>query len=293
MKIQTIGIVSPGDMGHAIGAALGRTGLRAVAALDERSARTRRLAAAAGIEDVGTLERLVEQAELILCVLVPSAALDVAGQVAEVMRGRGRGRLYADCNAIAPAKAQAIAALIHAAGGEFIDASIIGGPPRPGGRTRLYASGPSAEALTPLAGFGLEVCPIGAAIGRASGLKMCYAALTKGLTAIGTELLLAAQRLELQEVLWQELSGSQKSFADGFARSIPAMTTKAHRWVGEMEEIAATFDSVGLTPQIFAGVAELYAAVATTELGKETPEERDRGRDLWETIAGLSRDMAE
>src|SRR4051794_7866676 len=285
MTIQTVGILSPGDMGHAIGATLQRNGLRAVAALDDRSPRTRQLAAAAGIEDVGTLERLVEEAELILCELVPAAALEVAGQVASVLRRRGTGLLYADCNAIAPAKAHAMAGLIHAAGGEFIDASIIGGPPRPGGRTRLYVSGPGADILTRLAGSGLEVCPIGAEIGRASGLKMCYAALTKGLTAIGTELLLAAHRLDLYEPLWQELAGSQNSFAEGFTRSIPSMTSKAHRWVGEMEEIAATFGAVGLTPQIFAGVAELYASVAATEMGKEAPEEADRSRSLWETLA--------
>ena len=86
------------------------------------------------------------------------------------------------------------------------------------------------------------------------------------------------------------VEASQKSLAEGFARSVPSMTSKAHRWVGEMEEIAATFGALGLTPRIFEGVAELYQSVAETELGKETPEETDRTRGLWETIAALSRD---
>jgi 3-hydroxyisobutyrate dehydrogenase-like beta-hydroxyacid dehydrogenase len=293
MKIETVGILSPGDMGHAIGATLIRSGLRSIAALDHRSARTRQLAASAGIEDVGSLNRLVDQADLILCVLVPSSALEAAGQAAEAMRSRGKGLLYADCNAIAPAKAQAIAEVIRSAGGEFIDAGIIGGPPRPQSRTRIYASGPTAGQLEPLSGNGLEIRVVGDAVGQASGLKMCYAALTKGLTAIGTELLLAAHRMDLQDVLWQEFSGGQKSLAEGFARSVPAMTSKAHRWVGEMEEIAATFGALGLTPLIFEGAAALYQAVAKTELGKETPEEADRSRGLWETIAALSRDVGD
>jgi 3-hydroxyisobutyrate dehydrogenase-like beta-hydroxyacid dehydrogenase len=293
MTIETVGILSPGDMGHAIGATLARTGLRCLAALDERSERTRRLSASAGIEDVGSLENLVEHVDLILCVLVPSAARDAAGRVADAMRARGKGLVYADCNAIAPATTQAIGAVIAAAGGEFIDAGIIGGPPRPQSRTRLYASGPTAGRLEPLTGSGLEIRVIGDRIGQASGLKMCYAALTKGLTAIGTELLLAAHRLDLQEALWQEFSGSQKALAEGFARSIPSMTSKAHRWVGEMEEIAATFGALGLTPRIFEGAAALYQAVAETDLGKAPPEQADRSRDLWETIAALSRDAGE
>lgn len=291
MKFETIGILSPGDMGHAIGATLARSGFRCLAALDERSPRTRQLSAAAGIANVGSLEQLVEAADLILCVLVPAAAHEVAIRVADVMQARGKGVPYADCNAIAPAKAQAIGAVIRAAGGEFIDAGIIGGPPRPQSRTKLYTSGPMAGALEGLSGNGLEVRVIGDQIGQASGLKMCYAALTKGLTAIATELLLAAHRLDLQEALWQEFSGSQKALAEGFARSVPSMTSKAHRWVGEMEEIATTFGAVGLTPRIYEGAAELYLAVAETELGKETPEQTDRSRGLWETIAALARDM--
>ena len=129
---------------------------------------------------------------------------------------------------------------------------------------------------------------IGDEIGQASGLKMCYAALTKGLIAIGTELLIAAHRLSLEKALWDELSISQKELVDWLTRSIPTMPPKAHRWVGEMEEIAATFGAVDLTELTFEGAAEVYRLVQETDLGKETPEERDRNRQLAEIIAKLS-----
>jgi 3-hydroxyisobutyrate dehydrogenase-like beta-hydroxyacid dehydrogenase len=290
MKINTVGLLSPGDMGQAIGARLLERGLRVVTALQGRSDRTRRLAAEAGIADLGSLERLVAESDLLLSVLVPAAAEEVAGQAAAAARSVDKDLLYADLNAIAPQKARAMDATLRAAGGRFIDASIIGGPPRGAGGPRIYASGPEAEHLVALRDFGLDIRVIGDEVGQASGLKMCYAALTKGFTAIGTELLVAARRMNLEVPLAAELSQSQRGQYDALARSIVGMTSKAHRWVGEMEEIAATFAAVGLTPRIFEGVAELYQFVAETPLGRETPEDRDRSRDLKAVVEALAKE---
>jgi 3-hydroxyisobutyrate dehydrogenase-like beta-hydroxyacid dehydrogenase len=291
IQIETVGLLSPGDMGHAIGAVLIRQGLRVVTALEGRSERTRRLAAAAGIADVGGVKDLVGASDLLLSVLVPAAAEEVAGQVAAAASARDEDVLFADCNAIAPQKARAMDERLRAAGGRFIDAAIIGGPPRgPGGGTRIYASGPHAPALAALRDYGLDIRVIDDVVGHASALKMCYAALTKGLTAIGTELLVAAQRLGVDAVLAEEMSGSQKAMLDRLAGSIVSMPSKAHRWIGEMEEIAATFGAVGLTPRIYEGAADMYRFVAETPLGRETPEERDRGRSLAEVIAALAAD---
>jgi len=285
-RFETVGILSPGDMGHAIGGVLIRQGVRVVAALEGRSERTRRLAAVAGIEDVGSVGRLVAASDLLLSVLAPAAAEDVAGQVAEATRAAGKDLLFADLNAIAPQKARAMDVRLRAAGGRFIDASIIGGPPRGRSGPRIYASGPEAAALVALKDCGLDVRVIGDEVGRASGLKMCYAALTKGLTAIGTELLVAATRMDLADVLMAELSASQTTLLEGLSRSVPSMPSKAHRWIGEMEEIAATFGAVGLTPRIYEGVAELYRFVAETSLGQEAPE----GRELGDVIRALAAD---
>jgi len=292
MQIQTVGILSPGDMGQAIASVLNQNGLKTIAALDDRSERTRQLAAAANIQDVGSLTQLVIESDVVLSVLVPAAAAEVAKEVAEVISNLAKQILYVDCNAIAPQKVKRIAQLIESSGATFVDASIIGPPPRVPGRTRIYASGKQTDEFQQLRNYGLDIRVIGDEIGQASGLKMSYAALTKGLTAIGAELLIAAHRLGLDEQLWEEVSSSQPELAAILTRSIPSMTPKAHRWIGEMEEIAESFKEIGLTERIFYGAADVYRLVKDTSLGKETPEECERNRPLSEIITILSDETA-
>ncbi len=292
MQIQTVGILSPGDMGQAIASVLNQNGLKTIAALDDRSERTRQLAAAANIQDVGSLTQLVIESDLVLSVLVPAAAAEVAEQVAEVISNVGKQILYVDGNAIAPQKVKRIAQLIESSGATFVDASIIGPPPRVPWPHRIYASGKQAVEFQQLRNYGLDIRVIGDEIGQASGLKMSYAALTKGLTAIGAELLIAAHRLGLDEQLWEEVSSSQPELAAILTRSIPSMTPKAHRWIGEMEEIAETFQELGLTERIFYGAADVYRLVKDTSLGKETPEECKRNRSLRDIITTLSNEAA-
>ncbi|OUL36164.1 NAD(P)-dependent oxidoreductase [Nostoc sp. 106C] len=290
MQIQTVGILSPGDMGQAIASVLNQHGLKTIAALDDRSDRTRQLAAAAYIQDVGSLKQLVIESDVVLSVLVPAAATEAAEQVAEAIDSVGKSILYVDANAISPHKVRSIAQIIESKGGDFVDASIIGPPPRVPNRTRIYASGKKAVELQQLRNYGLDIRVIGEEIGQASGLKMCYAALTKGLTAIGTELLIAAHRLGLDQQLWDEVSTSQPELAKILTRSLPSMTPKAHRWIGEMEEIADTFAALELTDRIFQGAADVYRLVQQTSLGKETPEESKRDRPLPDIITTLSQE---
>jgi 3-hydroxyisobutyrate dehydrogenase-like beta-hydroxyacid dehydrogenase len=150
----------------------------------------------------------------------------------------------------------------------------------------LYASGPTAERLAILNEYGLEVQAMGPHVGQASGLKMCYASVTKGLTALASEALTAGQALGLADVLINELQDSQGELFQWFERQIPRMPPKAYRWVGEMEEIARTFADLGLPPQMLEGAAALYRLVEQTELGTETPEERHLGQTL-EEVTGI------
>lgn len=292
MTITTVGILSPGDMGHSIGAVLQKNGVQVLTCLEGRSQRTRDLAAEAGIEDAGSIAELVEQCDILLSVLVPARATEVAEQVAEAIRSTGVDLVYADCNAIAPQTVRAIAQTIEDAGGTFADGGIIGPPPRRPGN-RIYTSGPGASTLAELNDFGLDVRVLDGAIGQASGLKMCYAALTKGLQALGAELLVAARLMDLEDVLAEEQHGSVAVVREWIENAIPTMPPKAYRWVGEMEEIAATFEHLGLTPLIFQGAADIYRFVETTEIGKETPENRDRSRDGMGVIAALADELQE
>ena len=292
MKAQpTIGIVSPGDMGHALGAVLVQHGLRVLTNLQGRSPRTVALARQAGIIDVGDDHALVRETDMLLSVLVPAQAHAFAERIAAAMRATGSTPLFADCNAISPRTALSIARLLREVEAEVVDVGIIGAPPRVGaGRaeTLLYASGSGAKRLAVLGEYGLDVRIIGPQVGQASGLKMCYASLTKGLTALATQALTAGEALGLSENLTGELRESQDELFGWFERQVPRMPPKAYRWVGEMEEIARTFADLGLPPQMLEGAAAFYRLVERTELGAETPEERHRGQSLAEVTAILA-----
>jgi len=280
-------------MGHAVGAVLRAGGLRVLTCLGGRSARTAALAARAGIEVVADDPALVRQSDVVLSIVPPSQARAVAQRVAVAAREEATGFLFADCNAIAPRTAAEIGDVLTATGVRFVDGGIIGPPPHAGRTgTRLYLSGPEAEALAPLARPGLEVSVVGPAIGQASGLKMCYAALTKGLTALATELLIAAKAMGLSERLRDEFQLSQARLYAWLEQQLPTMPPKAARWVGEMEEIAGTFDHLGLTPRMLEGAAEVYRMVGRTPLGTEVPESRQRGETLEDAIGILAAALA-
>jgi 3-hydroxyisobutyrate dehydrogenase-like beta-hydroxyacid dehydrogenase len=290
----TIAIMSPGDMGHAVGAVLRQAGLRVITQLDGRSECTRALAARAGIEEVSDDDALVRAADILLSILVPAEAVALAERIARAVRGTGATPLYVDCNAIAPQTTRQVAEIVEGAGAGFVDAGIIGPPPQSGASsTRFYASGRDAAAFAALQDFGLEVRAVGAEPGQASAVKMCYAALTKGTTALMTELSIAAERLGVSDALRAEFAESQPAMLERMQRAVPAMVPKAHRWVGEMAEIARTFQTCGLTPHTFEGAAELYALVAETDLGRTSPEDwRRQPASFDELVSRLAAEAA-
>lgn len=284
MSIQTVAILSPGDMGHVVGKVLRDHGMRVVTCLQGRSARTRMLSEQAGITELPTYHDVVCKADLVMSILVPEEALNTATMLAQVLREAQATTLFADCNAVSPRTARAIAEVITAAGSPCVDAGIIGAPPRKPGLTRFYASGPEVETFAELDKYGLDVRPLGFEIGQASGIKMCYAAFTKGTTALTTGLLTMARSMGLYEPLVQEFQQSQGERYRTMERQIPSMPHRANRWIGEMEEIAQTFADVGLTPKFHQAAAEMYRLVSSTPLAEETAENRDRERTLAQVI---------
>lgn len=289
----TIGIVSPGDMGHAVGRALKAGGRRVFTSLAGRSARSRRLAEAGGLEDAGTIEQLVGRVDLVLSIMPPASALGFARYAAAAMAKAGKTPHFADCNAVSPATARSIAEVIGAAGAVFSDAGIVGAAPgggrgtgaaAPGMPTRFYVSGPEAQALTALDGNGIAIKPMGTEIGRASAMKMVYSAMNKGSLGLWTTTLIAAERLGLTGELLAELGASQKMVHDRVRGSVGWLATDAERWIGEMEEIAATFAGAGVTPKYFEGAADTYRLLAATPLAAEKRETADRSRGLEESL---------
>ena len=291
MAINTVAILSPGDMGHAVGRPLGEHGLDVITCLQGRSGRTKGLARQANIRDVPTLEEMVSQADLVLSILVQAEAIEVARKVADVIRGTRADTYYADCNGVSPRSVATMDALIRDAGGRFIDGSIIGYPPGIEPRPRLYVSGPDAEVMMALDSEFIDIRPLGDAIGRASSLKMCNAALTKGRSAMYLALLTAAELMGLSEEVRAEFAISHPDALREMERELPGLPTHASKYAGEMGELAETFESVGVTPFIPRGAAEIFDIVARTPFAREHAENIDPDRTLEQTVSAVVQAM--
>lgn len=290
MSGKKVAILTPGDMGHAVGRALAQHGHLPVTCLAGRSKRTRALAEAGGFTEVADLRTLAGEADLILSILPPAAAGGLATQVAEAMTAARSFPPFVDCNAISPSTARAVGEIMEAAGAPFIDAGIIGAPP---GRDvpRFYASGPDTTPLEALDDCGIRIVSIGHEIGKASGLKMCYAGLTKGTWTLHTAVLVAAESLGLSKELGDELAFSQASALSQMQARVPFIPADSGRWIGEMEEIAATFRDAGVTDGFHDGAAEIFRLLARTPFAEETRENMDRNRTLDEAVAVYARHL--
>jgi 3-hydroxyisobutyrate dehydrogenase-like beta-hydroxyacid dehydrogenase len=144
-----------------------------------------------------------------------------------------------------------------------------------------------------LSNFGLDICLLGSHIGQASGLKMAYAAFTKGTVALSTELLIAAHAMGLYDTLVEELQLSQREGYRNMVRAVPAVPNTAHRWAGEMEEIARTFSHLGLTPKIHQGAAEVFRFVDASSVADMTSETPNPERLLREMVEVLAKSLGQ
>lgn len=283
--MKTVAVMSPGDMGEGIGASIKGQGFDIVTVLAGRSSETRKRAERAGFRPVPDLEALTSEADLILSIMPPEQAEGFANAAAAAMRTAGRAPAYADMNAISPATSLRIADAMAKAGADYIDGGIVGWAPLKSEKaTRLYVSGPCASAMNALDGNGKIVRQLGDEIGRASAVKMIYASITKGTDTLLTAAYTAAEALGIREVMEAEWADSQPDALARMARRVPALPADAGRWIGEMEEIAATYESVGLTPGFHKGAAEIYRLLDATPFAAETRETMDRNRTMQESV---------
>jgi 3-hydroxyisobutyrate dehydrogenase-like beta-hydroxyacid dehydrogenase len=260
MALEPIGLLHPGEMGAGVGAVLVDAGHTVNWASSGRSRASILRAEAAGLVDLDTVEMMIRTCRLIISICPPTNAVDVARQVA------GFEGLYIDANAIAPHTAQQVAELIEAGGGRSVDGGIIGGPPSPTMDTHLYLSGPSAqEAAAVFAGTTVNAHVLSDDPTAASAIKMCYAAWTKGTTALLLDVRALAVALGIEGPLLDEW---ERSIPELASRSLTAgrqAATKGWRWVGEMQEIAATFRSAGLPDGFHLAAAEIFDRVGRDE----------------------------
>jgi 3-hydroxyisobutyrate dehydrogenase-like beta-hydroxyacid dehydrogenase len=253
MTAATVGLLHPGEMGAAVGAALRGRAHRVAWASEGRSTETRRRAEEAELEDAGSVEELVSRSDVILSVCPPHAALEVAGSVA------GFRGVFVDANAIAPATAREVAAVVAAGGADCVDGGIVGAPPRAEETTRLYLSGLESESVAGLfAGSVLDARVLSGEVGAASALKMTYAAWTKGTAALLLAIGELARAEGVEPALHEEWRSSLPDLPERSQRAARSAQAKGWRWVGEMEEIAATFAAAGLPDGFHRAAAEVF-----------------------------------
>jgi len=262
----TIAVIAPGAMGSAVGRRLTDNGARVLTSLTGRSEATVQRAAAAGMVAAGDAE--IAGADIILSIVPPAEAVALAKRLAAAVAGTGTRPIVVDCNAVNVATVERIAAIVAVSGGRFVDAAIIGLPPKPGTqRPAFYVCGEHAGALAVLRDLGLDLRVMDAPIGAASALKMSYAGVNKGLTALGAAMAIAATRAGAAQAMCDELAESQPQILARFAVALPDMLPKAYRWVAEMREIAGFLGPDDPACLIFEGAARLFAHIASEQHG--------------------------
>lgn len=276
---MTVGIVSPGHMGSGLGFSLQRGGARVVSTVAGRSPRTVRLAAA--LELLPDLDAVVAVSEVLLVVTPPAAAVAAAEAIAASARRTGGAPLVVEMNAVAPATLTAVRSALGTL--DLVDGSISGGPPSVVDGTHLYFSGTRAAEVAGLPWTGVVTRVVGDDVGRASALKMCTASVYKGTAGLWAQAMVTADRHGVLDEFLADVGRNVPALPD----DVPRAATKAHRYVGEMREIAATQREAGLSGDLFEAMAGVWEQVAGGSLAAEDPESVDVTMPAGEIVAGL------
>ena len=262
-----VAVVAAGAMGAAVGQRLTDHGVTVLTSLAGRSEATAARAAAAGMSAANDAE--IAAADFVLSILPPGDALALALHFVPALSASNVKPIYVECNAVNPATVERIASTIAPTGCAFVDAGIVGPPPKPSqkgqGRhagPRFYASGEAAPRFAALRQYGLDVRVLDGPPGAASALKMSYAGITKGTQALGAAMLLAAARAGSAAALHEELQFSQPEMLAWLQHFLPAMPAKAYRWIAEMQEIAGFVGDDPAAGELFAGAAHFYQRIA-------------------------------
>jgi 3-hydroxyisobutyrate dehydrogenase-like beta-hydroxyacid dehydrogenase len=267
MSFKSIGILSIGEMGYHWARVLGAHGVKVVTCADGRSAATRERARSIGVELARSMEDLVSQVDLIVSIVVPSAAKAVANEVALALTKVGRtGSLYMDANAISPMTAELLDRAIREAQAHYIDGCIIGGAAKLDQGTLVYVSGPESARLNELNQLGLQVKVLGAGATQASAFKVIHAGLSKGLAGLFTELLVGASALGLLKETLEDYNQNYPGLLQKISNSIGSLPVHAKRRSEEMIELRETFAYNGMAPIVVPAVEKILSSIADLDI---------------------------
>jgi len=284
VAFQKIGLLSIGEMGFHWAKLLKGQGVEVLTYDKDRGEVSRKRGENAGVKSLPSMARLVDDAELIVSIVVPSAAKRVAAKVAKAVAKSGRKELlYLDANAISPMTADAIAAVLKPAGVSFVDGCIIGSAARMGKGTIVYVSGPEAQRLQALEAFGIPIRVLGPNTSQASAFKVVYAGLTKGLQGLFVELLIGARRFGLMNEVRAQYEESFPGLLDKISTSIVGLRIHAARRAEEMDELKRTFNYHGMKSFMAPAAQKVLEAIAALGAG-EASDSGARQGDLLETL---------
>jgi L-threonate 2-dehydrogenase len=262
-----VAVVAQGAMGAGVGGRLVERGLRVITSLEGRSDASAERSKAAGMIPASDAE--CAKADFFLSILPPSEALPLAAKMAGLIAPSNHKPIYVDCNAVSPPTKVNIGKVVSKAGAPFVDVGIIGLPPRANYEgPYLIVAGPDSGKFAPLGEFGLHLRPVDGPVGAASAVKMSYAGITKGITALGSMMMLAATRGGAAEEFRYQLERSHPYFMQNFRRAVPDMFDKAYRFVGEMEEIADFVGEDKQARQMYLAFADFYRRMAADAEGE-------------------------
>jgi 3-hydroxyisobutyrate dehydrogenase-like beta-hydroxyacid dehydrogenase len=284
MSFKRIGILSIGEMGFHWAKLLTSHGVEVLTYDKDRGETSRRRGENAGVKSLPSMEQLVNDAETIVSIVIPSAAKRVAENVAAAVGKTGRkGLLFLDANAISPMTADDIAKILGPCGVGFVDGCIIGSASRMGKGTIVYVSGAEAARTRDLEPFGIPVRVLGPNTSQASAFKIVYAGLTKGLQALFCELLMGAQRFGLLEEIRAQYEESFPGLLDKVSGSIVGLRIHASRRAEEMDELKRTFNHYGMNAFMAPAAQQVLEAIAALDTG-EASASGARDSDLMSTL---------
>ena len=264
---RRIAIVGFGEAGAAFGAGL--TAYCYDRKTDDPRTRDAKLAdfATAGVVACGDLAGAIDGATAILSLVTADQALAVAEVAARLI---GEGALFFDMNSVAPDTKRTAARAIEAAGGRYVDVAVMA-PVHPGRRaTPLLVGGPhavtGAEALRAI-GFA-DVTVVDCPVGAASSIKMIRSVMVKGLEALTTECVLAAEAAGVRDAVIASLDASwpDTDWAAKADYNLDRTMTHGLRRAAEMDEVVKTLDALGTGSTMTRGTVARQRAIGALDL---------------------------
>jgi len=276
--------MSAGDMGHAVARELFQRGHTVLTIVENRSELTKDRASRSNMKVVSSMEHIVDNSDFVFSIMPPDQAFEFAESFATAIKLGKDSPVFVDCNAISPETTLSLNKLISSAGGKMIKVGIIGPPPGTSTPTKFYASGENASLIDFIAGGDIQFLNLGSNLVHASAIKMCYAALTKGVMVLQSSALIAAELLGVGEAFHAELKVSQNFHWKLIEKRVSSLACDATRWAGEMDQISEMYRILGLTPNLHKGAGDIFRLLEMSPLSLETRETYDRNRSLQETL---------